>query len=318
MTKESQVWSAVAIPLAWLAELDNAPAPNALSDAFGDRYLYRHNPVFARIRDAAVALGYRFSTADTGIWRDYQSMSLTTLRRILSEKTIPYVDTGATIQRLLAENPAVRFPPRFIADNVRRNFTFHESAHCVAHGILARIGAELRAAAGTDRDHFVLEAILAESFANTVEAIASDCRHMPVSDQVFYQLNLYAAPNKARRELLDKATADIGAAGSFELLYFSYFEANLATVPPTDLTYERIAAARASSAAAPDLVHAFVDSGFALNAGFRESTTPHYFAMLGYSNEYKTLATAEWLGKPSNQVLAREVARLFHEAVADS
>ena len=65
MKREKYARVGMGVPLAWLAELDAVASPNALPDAFGDRYLYRQNPVFASIRDAALSFGYRFSAQDT-------------------------------------------------------------------------------------------------------------------------------------------------------------------------------------------------------------------------------------------------------------
>jgi hypothetical protein len=75
-----------------------------MADAFGDSYLCRHNPIFASIRDAALGFGYRFSTEDTPLWRDYESLSLVALHRILSVKTIPYFDMTSALSRLLEAN----------------------------------------------------------------------------------------------------------------------------------------------------------------------------------------------------------------------
>ena len=126
---------------------DSVSAPNALSDAFGDSYPYCHNPVYRNIRDATLALGYRFSAEDTALWRDYQSLSLVALHRILSTKIVPYFDTANSLRRLIDANPQARLPPGLIAGNVKRNFAFHESAHCVAHSLMRRIEAELYAVA---------------------------------------------------------------------------------------------------------------------------------------------------------------------------
>ena len=243
MTKEKYAWAGLAIPLSWLAELDNVAAPNALADAFGDRYLYRHNPVFAAIRDSALELGYRFSTEDTPLWRDYQSLGLVALHRILATRVIPYFNTGATFRRMLDANPAARLPPGFIAGNLKRNYAFHESAHCVAHSIMSRMQAELRAAAPGEAGSAVLEAILAESFANTVEALGSVVQHLPLSDGIFFRLNSYFSQSQTRRELLARAGAELGPENGFTLLFAAYFEANLALEPPAGATYERIAEA---------------------------------------------------------------------------
>ena len=147
MTKQEYAWTALAVPLAWLVELDNIPAPNALENAFGDRYLYRHCPVFASVRDRALDLGYRFSAEDTPLWRDYQSLALLALHRMLAEKTIPYFDTASALRRFLDASPAMRLSPAFIAGNLKRNHVFHESAHCVAHSIFSHGEVDLRAVA---------------------------------------------------------------------------------------------------------------------------------------------------------------------------
>lgn len=163
MTKQEDVWTRFGVPAARLADLDNLPAPNALAGAFGDRYLYRHNPVYASVRDAAVGFGYRFSAEDTPLWRDYQSFGLTVLHRILTGKTIPYLDTAATFRRLVEDNPGALLPPGLIAGKMMRNHAFHEPAHCVAHSIMQGIEAQLRAVAPGETERTVLDAILAES-----------------------------------------------------------------------------------------------------------------------------------------------------------
>jgi hypothetical protein len=318
MTKEKYAWAGLGIPLAWLAELDNVTAPNALADAFGDSYLYRHNRVFAALRDAALQFGYRFSAEDTPLWRDYQSLSLLALHRILSDKTIPYFDTATTFRRLVAANPSARLPPGFLAGNLKRNYVFHESAHCVAHSTMSRMETEWRGVARHEAGRAVLEAILAESFANTVEALGSVCRHLPVSDRVFYSLNSYFSHSEQLQNVLDQAGADLGPELRFTVLFFSYFEANLAIGPPADSTYQRIVEAGGCGAGQSGLGRKIADAGFKLNAGFRENTTPAYFELLGLTREYEALANAEWLCQPQNRSFALALAQLFWEAAGKS
>jgi hypothetical protein len=315
MTKETYAWTGFGVPLAWLAELDNNPSPNALGDAFGDRYLYRHNPIFAGIRDAALGFGYRFSAEDTPLWRDYQSLSLMALHRILSDKTIPYFNTGTTFARLLDGDPAARLPAGFIAASMKRNYAFHESAHCVAHSILHRIESGLRAVAPGERDRFVLGAILAESFANTVEALGSVFRYKPVSDRVFYRLNSYFSYDQKLQDVLNRVGSEFGAEGRFALMFCSYFEANLAFDEPPESTYQRVAEAGRCLVGQTELVREIADTGFKLSAGFREGTTPAYFELLGYTREYNALANANWLDQVPNQSFFRSLTRLLWKAL---
>lgn len=315
MTKETFAWTGFPIPLAWLAELDDIPAPNALSDAFGDRYLYRHNSVFASVRNAALDLGCTFSAEDTPLWRDYQAFSLLALRRILETRTIPYFDTTAAFRRLLDSHPNLRLPPAFIASNVKRNYAFHESAHCVAHSLIRQMEPELRALASHDSGRFVLEAILAESFANTAESLASVFRHMPVSDNIFFPLNSYFLRDSKREEILVRAGAECGPELRFLLLFLAHFEANLAASPPEDSTYDRIEESANCPAAEISRAREITGIGFNLSAGFRESTTPVYFELLGLTREYKALAGSAWLAQSQNQDFVRELARKLHRAV---
>ena len=295
--------------------LDSVPAPNALTDAFGDSYLYCYNPIYRSIRDSTLGLGYRFSAEDTPLWRDYQSLSLVALHRILSTKIIPYFDTATSFRRLIGANPQARLPPGMIAGNVKRNFAFHESAHCVAHSIMRKFAAELRALAPGEANRVAIEAIFAESFANTVEALGSIFRHMPVSDSVFYPLNSYLALEEKRTHLLNDAGAALGAELRFALLFLSYFEANLATQPPADSVYARIAEAGECNAGQAGVARGIVDVGFRLHSGFRESTTPAYFELIGLGREYDALVSANWLCHAQNRSFSLALSRVLWEAV---
>ncbi|HEX4278865.1 MAG TPA: hypothetical protein VHZ74_26095 [Bryobacteraceae bacterium] len=306
MTKAEFALSRLGIPLSWLAELDNVPVPNGLTDALGDRYLCRHSPVFAAIRQSAIDFGYRFSAADTPLWRDYQCCSLASLDRILGEKTIPYLDTGTTFRRLVEAHPNARVTPRFIRGSVRRNFTFHESAHCVAHSILQAAAAELRALEPNEGRRGVLEGILAESFANTVEVLAQAFSHMTLSDSVFHSLNSYHSFKPEREALLNAAAAEIGTEARFSVLVISYFEANLTAREPDETIFARVA--RASECDGKHVLQ-LAESAFGLHAGFRESTTPAWFELMGLSGEYNALAKEGWLDHPSNQHFVRGLAR---------
>lgn len=314
MTKEKFAWSGLGVPLAWLAEFDNVPAPNALEDAFGDRYLYRHNPVFASIRDATLALGYRFSAKDTPLWRDYQALSLLSLQKILSSRTIPFFDTAVTVRRLIEANPEAKLAPGFIATNIKRNFAFHESAHCVAHSILRRAEPELTLIAPGEKQRFVLESVLAESFANTVEALGSLFHFMPIPDGVFYPLNSYWPADREREGILNRAAAELGIETRFRLLFASYFESNLATEAPTGATYERVAESAGCSAGHAGLAREITMIAFGLSTGFRESTTPAYFELLGYAREYGDLARSAWLSVAQNRSLALDLISRFRDA----
>jgi hypothetical protein len=314
MSRETYAWSAFGVPLGWLAEFDCNPAKNALPDAFGDSYLYSHNPVFAGVRDAAIGFGYRFSAQDTPLWREYQSLSLTALRQILSGMTIPYLDTGTAFRRIVDAYPQGVLPLGFIVSSLRRNNGFHESAHCVAHAILE--GPEMAwRGSESENERAVLYAILSESFANTVEVLGSVVRHMPVLDNVFYPLNSYYSFDERRQDVLTRARAQLGAETLFKVLCLSHFEANLTVEKPSESTCERIIEASDCAAADTPLASEVIGMGFRLNPSFRDNTTPAYFELLGHGREYAALATSLWLRQPGNQRFARDLTQLLWNIV---
>ena len=54
-----------------------------LHNSLGDGYLVTHNPVYRRVREAVVAMGYEFSSER---FHDYEVMALTQLPIILKKK----------------------------------------------------------------------------------------------------------------------------------------------------------------------------------------------------------------------------------------
>ncbi len=311
--QEEVAWWKLGVPLSRVAGMDNIPAPNALADAFGDRYLYRHNPVYTAVRDAAIGFGYRFSADDTPLWRDYQSLPLASLRRIVEGKIIPYFDTGASFSRLANALPGATLPLGFIAASLKPNYTFHEAAHCVAHSILRGFEAELNEAAGEGNGD-VLEAVLAEAFANTAEALGSTFPDRNAIGQLFYRVNSYYPPERRRNELMRKAAEELGAGTRFRLLFLSHVEANLSGGKPSAAVYGRVTEAGGCPVEYAGLAREITDAGFRLNNGFRDNTNPAWFGLFGQSREYEALAKSRWLDRQENRCFARAIAGVFQEA----
>ena len=285
--------TAMPVSLAWVEELDRCSSGIGESGAFGDCYLCENNPVFAGVRRAALVAGYRFSSEDDELWRDYQSFGLITLQRIIETKTIPFLDTGNTFRRLRDGNPRATLPMGFLLSSMRPNHAFHESAHCVAHE--AMLGAN---------GSFVLEAALAESYANTVEKLGSLVQTRPLTDPLFYTLNSYMPYAPKHAGAFAEAEQSLGRQRRFVLTMTAFFEANLAAageIPESAL--QRIMA----TVEAPGILPV-VEAAFRLSAGFRDQTTPAWFGFLGYGKEYQALLHSEWLARPENQQFIRKLA----------
>ncbi len=295
-TLDQAAWTRLAVPLKWLCGLDGPPSELSLPDAFGDSYLCANNRIYAAVRRAALQFGYRFSSADSTLFRDYQSFPLMTLPSILAGRTIPYSDTASTLRRLIETNPKAAVPASFLMNGVRRNHAFHESAHCVAHSVVGQTGS------------FVLEAIIAESFANACEWLAAECQSQRLADLLFYFLNSYRLATPELSESLADAAVAVGEEARFRILMLAFFESNLTPNPPDATILARISA-RARVAAAPGTapgitpdygasVTSITRQAFRLNTGFRDFTTPIWFELNGHKREFEQLTASERLGVP--------------------
>jgi hypothetical protein len=202
-------------------------------------------------------------------------------------------------------------PPGLIVSNIRHNYTFHESAHCVAYSALAELGKDTATSSG--RERFVEEAILSESFANTVEILGSLVQEHPLSDTLFYGLNSYVLPKTHVIEALTHANSEFGPRERFSLLFISFFEVNLCTAGSADLdAYDRILAAW-GTLDRTSVAERIMEIGFGLNKRFRAGTTPAWFEMLGYKKEYESVKNAQWLQQPRNRDLLAGVIGRFWE-----
>jgi hypothetical protein len=302
------------VAISELLEVDASPAPNALPDAIGDAYLYSRNPVFANIRNVALHFGYSFSHQDTELWRDYQVLSLLTLHRIIKGKVIPYADNRVTMARLLADNPALSLPANFIRNNMARNFTLHEAAHCIASTVFQQNEPLLSSAQGSDKEKFVVREILSEAFANSIETIAASVDPTSPLPAFIFSLNSYMKGSAEGKKALERAQEIFGEDLALLILYLCYFEANFKLGDPTDDTSLAVIGAAGlplSDDLDTDIFARLMAIGFKLSKGFRDSTAPTYFRVLGCEQEFRTLREAHWLADERNQELARRIGSLL-------
>jgi hypothetical protein len=305
------------ISISELLQLDNRSVANALPDAIGDRYLYSTNPVFANIRDVAAHLGYRFSHRSTKLWRDYQVLPLLTLHRIIKDKVIPYSDNRPTLARLLKDKPGISLPASFIENNITRNYTLHEAAHCIASTIFQLDESLLETARNSDKEKFVLREILSEAFANSVETTAAAVDPSPLPAFIF-SLNSYMKGSIEGKKLLDSARRTFGEDLAYLILFLCYFEANLSSGGPGEVTTVAVLGAAdipLSLDLDTELFARLMNVGFKLNRGFRENTASAYFSLLGYEQEFRSLSQNHWLAHEDNQKIARRVGTIFANVV---
>jgi hypothetical protein len=290
-------------------EAGDGPLDGALDGCLGDRYLCRHNPLFAAIRARCLSLGYQFSQSGE-IWQDYIACPLLCLQTIIQQRAIPYIDNVSTLRRFLAINAAdFAASARFVIQILTPNHVMHESAHCVADDALRSGGEDL------DKQAWVLRALMAEAYANSVERIASVFARN--ATHLFYlSLNSYLRPELEERDRLVHAADELGVETLFRATYLAYVVNNMACRPVTEAEMRLIAsvAADRGQRGAADILVPLAARELALSQGFLEKTTPSWFRFMGAEAAYTSLRTqaitADWLEAIHSQPAVSELVRV--------
>ena len=283
------------VKLSWLAGLDATCVSGSLADAVGDNYLCAHNPVFAALRLAALSYGFRFSAADTPLWRDYCAIPMVTIDRIIEGGVIPYFDTWGSLRRMMEANAKAAMPIYMLVRQLRHNHTLHEAAHCIAHAVLAGLENELSALCASPRHAEVVQSVIGESFANAIEMTGTEYLHDPIVDDIFYSLNSYMVPTEKSTGRLKLAAEAWGAARRFAVLFAAYFESNVTPNDPDSEVLERAAETAGLEGADAGLLSGIVKTAYNLNKGFRDQTTPYYFERRGLGKEAREVFASRWL-----------------------
>ena len=283
---------------------DQCPAGHALPDSIGDGYLYRHNRLFANIRDVTLHLDFGYSAKATKVWKDYHALPLLSLQMILDGGFLPYVDNVAPLRRLARQNPNFTFPPGFLLDNIRKNHVFHESAHFISHRVLSRFDNLFAGPAASTREEFVFKNLVSEAFANASELLGSSLVGSSEQHIYFYLLNSYMGCSRESGKVLRDAAAALGSAPTLKFICFSYLFANLCyeSVPPDKMDQVMSLAFGDGRRSAEELDALGKISGYALRLSkeFREGTAPVYFDLFGCKKEFDELLHHDFLGNPSS------------------
>jgi hypothetical protein len=193
----------------------------SLSGNLGDGYLLTHNSIYRNIRTAAKAAHFKFSSKR---FRDYDSLALTQLPQILSEKIIPYCDNVNALKEIEQKAPGTfdlkDLPP------LRSNHVFHESAHAAGHGLILSLLDQPGPKKGIRYERtLALHTLLEEAFANACESLANLDATSEIHDEFLYK-NAYVMETPATRKLLAGAVERFGNEVVFKILLFSFLHAN--------------------------------------------------------------------------------------------
>jgi hypothetical protein len=141
---------------------------NRLAESVGDGFLYLKNPYFRRIRDAALAAGFRFKLGDVGAYYGFPLIHLDTL---LTHRRIPYRPSFTALEHLEASRPGFFTLGDLQKNRPSPNYLLHESAHAVAFHVL--FGRPKDVAQALSEPSALVKLMLGESFAMTSEYFAA-------------------------------------------------------------------------------------------------------------------------------------------------
>jgi len=266
--------------------------PRRLRRSLGDGYLYAKNPVFRRIRDAALAAGFRFTLDDPG---SYFAFPLISLHTMLSTRRIPFRNNFAPLCEL------ERARPRFfrLADLTQNrpmpNYLLHESAHAISFGELfgkrSDVETELR------RPDRLVHVMLSESYAMTTEYLAACGVGDPIHNWLF-SISSYrhrTQKKKAIGELIDELGFEAVAWSLFGAFLYANFLVDRIGRRELDrvLAFSALTSRQRIAPARKDKLRAALSEVTKMSPEFRLDTSRIFLTMFGHSRDIRRVLSED-------------------------
>jgi hypothetical protein len=164
-----------------------------LLHSLGDGFLYRKNPFFRRMRDAALQRSIGFTLADPG---DYFAFPLVALDTVLRTRKVPYRANYSALQGFEAKRPGFFTLADLRLNRPQPNYVLHESAHAVAfHELFGRPRDVSQALSDPTR---LVHVVLGEAYAMTTEYFAACAVSGPLHAW-FFSINSYRHRTPAKK-----------------------------------------------------------------------------------------------------------------------
>ena|GEM_PF-3619670 len=247
-------------------------------DILGDGYLMQTNPIYRSVKAVSLKIGCKYVEA----YPDYLLLPFHELPNIVARKEIPYVPAARLMKNVEQNHPGV-----FSTDDMPMpgSYHLHEAAHVIAEHFLKN-------AKASSMQEKILKMILAESFANTVDALACTA----VTDDIHYlfiRQNSYMHPQKKTIRAMNALAERMGFRFTFMLTYLTYVHANFLTSPLSKKAIQELAERYASGvkmdAKIKKNIEAVCEIGEKLDPQFRFTTTANYFKQHGFEGDIHDL-----------------------------
>ena len=276
-----------AIPIAaLLTEQRRSHGRGRLLENLGDGFLYRENPYFRRIREAARSRSVRFTLRDPG---DYFAFPLVALDTVLGTRRVPYRANYSALCAFERARPGFFTLADLRSNRPLPNYILHESAHAVAFHEL--FGRPRDAAAAQAHPQKIVHVLLGEAFAMTTEYLAA-CAVTGPTHAWFFSINSYRHRTPAKKAI-GEFIGTLGLPLVTWLLLIAFLENNFFVEKMSKGLVERaladfpgVRAPRLPRAECSRLTRA-LSALMVMNPEFREDTTRLYLTMHGHSRDIR-------------------------------
>jgi hypothetical protein len=268
----------------------------------GDGYLYRHNPFFKRVRDAALKRGVRFTLSDPG---EYFAFPLVALDTVLSTRKVPYRANYAALVAFERARPGFFTLADLRLNRPLPNYVLHESAHAVAFHEL--FGRPRDVAAALSDPSALVRVVLGEAYAMTSEYFAACAVTGPLHDWLF-SINSYRHRTPGKKAV-GELVQQLGLPLLVWLILVAFLENNFFVERFPQRVLDRAIelspfdnAPRLRSADKARLCRALTQL-MVMNPEFREDTARLFLSMHGYGRNIRRILSGDPL-----EVIARDAA----------
>lgn len=292
------------IPLSELIAVEREFRPHSrLPGNLGDGFLCATNPVFRRIRKDVRRRGYSFSTQDLG---GYFSFPLMSLDEAIDARKIPYRKNSGWLEKIEKSAPGRFTLTELKKSELKFNYLFHESAHCIAHDVLFGGVSVRRAPKNADS---LLKIFLGEAFANSVEAFASVFAEGEIG-AYFLDANCHFRANEREVRALRNGIRKFGPEATVLALMGAFLYSNYLFESLSAKQMGRIA--NLAGVKPQPSLSAIVRIGLQLNEEFRTKTTLLHLVKTGFPTRIDALLR----GDPLVRVLKAPVLKRKMEELA--
>lgn len=263
-----------------------------LAGSLGDGFLYRNNPFFRRVRDAAVKRGIAFTEQDPG---DYFAFPLVALDVVLARRQVPYRASASALAAFERSRPGFFTLADLRLNRPLPNYVLHESAHAVAFHELFGRPRDVHAALSEPAK--VVHAVLGEAYAMTAEYFAACAVSGPLHAW-FFSISSYRHRTPAKKAVGELVEA-LGLPLLVWLVLVGFLENNFFVERFDSKTLDRAlelspleSTPRVSAAQRKRLCRALSEL-MVMDPEFREDTARLFFCMHGHGRNIRRVLAGD-------------------------